>query len=114
MIEVVAKLESELTNSYEIPCDIGDDIYFIPSFTNVHLNIVNRREVANNVYHQKAARIVISGKNDWYIELDKNIEFGIERLMLKKGYGETWFLSQEEAENKLKDYIARVKDGKRM
>jgi hypothetical protein len=87
-------------SKYEFPCDVGDDVYFIPSKVNYDLNILNGMSKYNRVYHQKIARIIINS-HGWYAELDKYIEFGVERICNDGLFGKTWFLSQEEAEQAL-------------
>lgn len=80
-----------------LPCKIGDDVYFIPSEVNYKLNILNGYEKNNRVYHQKIERIVLT-RNGWYVECDKDIEYGTDRIHIKQHFGETWFLTREEAE----------------
>ena len=85
----------------KLPCAIGSDIYFIPSNAQFGLNILHNHEEFNRVYHQKIARLhfVESG---WYVEGNINLEYGVvDRLFIDKSYKETWFLTQEEAEQEL-------------
>lgn len=85
----------------KLPCAIGSDIYFIPSKAHFGLNILHKHEEFNRVYHQKIARLhfVESG---WYVEGNLNLEYGVvDRIFVDKSYKETWFLSQEEAEQEL-------------
>ena len=84
------------------PCKIGDDVWFVPSQTCYKLNILNKHSEANRVYHQKVARIWLS-ENSWYMECDKDLEYATVNILLGKMYKETWFLTQEEAEAKLKE-----------
>ena len=83
-----------------LPIAIGSDVYFIPSKTNYKLNVLNGYEQNNRVYHQNVANIVFN-KRGWYLELDKNLEHGIDHILVDKFYKETWFTSQEEAEQAL-------------
>lgn len=84
-----------------LPIAIGSDVYFIPSKTNCKLNVLNGYEQNNRVYHQRVANIVFN-KRGWYLECDKNLEHGIDHILVDKFYKETWFTSKEEAERALK------------
>ncbi len=81
--------------------EIGRDVYFIPSKVNYELNILNGHDENNRVYHQKIAKIVITERG-WYLECDKDLEYGTDHILVDKFYKETWFLSQDEAEDALK------------
>ena len=85
-----------------LPCGIGSDVYMIPSKINYKLNILSMHPENNRVYHQKVDLITFT-ENGWYIKCDKDREYAIERILSEKMYKETWFLSQEEAEAKLKE-----------
>lgn len=85
-----------------LPCGIGSDVYTIPSKVNYELNILNLHTENNKVYHQKVALITFTEKG-WYMECDKDREYATYRILPDKMYKETWFLSQEEAEAKLKE-----------
>lgn len=91
-----------------VPCKIGADVYIVPSEVNFRMNILARHPENNKVYHQKVSLITFTEKG-WYIECDKDREYGTGRILLEKMYRETWFLSQEEAEAKLKEM--EEKDG---
>lgn len=88
-------------------CGIGADVYIIPSKVNYELNILNQHPENNKVYHQKVASVTFTEKG-WYIECDKDREYGTGRILPEKMYKETWFLSQEEAEAKLKEMEGRA------
>ncbi|RGR67461.1 hypothetical protein [Roseburia inulinivorans] len=92
-----------------LPCGIGADVYIIPSKVNCELNILSLHPENNKVYHQKVALITFAEKG-WYIECNKDREYGTDRILPDKMYKETWFLSQEEAEAKLKEM--EEKDGR--
>ena len=92
-----------------LPCGIGSDVYIIPSKVNYELNILSLHPENNKVYHQKVALITFTEKG-WYMECDKDREYGTDRILPEKMYKETWFLSQEEAEAKLKEM--EEKDGR--
>lgn len=85
-----------------LPCGIGSDVYIIPSKVNYELNILSLHPENNKIYHQKVALITFTEKG-WYMECDKDREYGTDRILPEKMYKETWFLSQEEAESKLKE-----------
>ena len=85
-----------------LPCGIGTDIYFVPSKTNFKLNILQSYSESNRVYHQTVERITFT-KNGWYLECDKDLEYATDHILIDKLYKETWFLSQAEAEQKLKE-----------
>lgn len=85
----------------KLPCSIGSDVYFIPSKVCFELNKVNGHEESNRVYHQKVAKIVFTERR-WYMECDKDLEYGTGNILLDKFYKETWFLTQDEAEDALK------------
>lgn len=85
----------------KLPVSIGCDVYFIPSKVNYKLNKLNHHEENNRVYHQNVARIVFTERG-WYVECDKDIEYATDRILVDKLYKETWFISQEEAEEALK------------
>ena len=85
-----------------LPCGIGDDVYFIPSETNYKLNILQGCPGSNRVYHQNVEKISFT-QYGWYLECDKDIEYATGQIFIDKSYKETWFLTQEEAEQKLKE-----------
>lgn len=84
-----------------LPCKVGDDVYKIPSKVNYDLNVLSRHEENNRVYHQKISRIVLEDGH-WYVELDKDIEYGTGRICIDTFFGETWFLTRTEAEEALR------------
>lgn len=86
------------------PCGIGADIYSIPSETHFRLNLLHGHEELNRVYHQKVFGITIHDKG-WYMEGDKDHEYGTCRLFLDVFYKVTWFLTEAEAE----EALARMK-----
>lgn len=85
-----------------LPCGIGSDVYIIPSKVNYELNILNLHPENNKIYHQKVALITFTEKG-WYMECDKDREYATDRILSEKMYKKIWFLSQEEAEAKLKE-----------
>lgn len=87
---------------FRLPCGIGADIYFIPSKTNYKLNILQGYPESNRVYHQNVEKISFT-QYGWYLECDKDIEYATGQIFIDKLYKETWFLTQAEAEQKLKE-----------
>lgn len=85
-----------------LPCGIGADVYSIPSKTNFLLNLLNRHEGENRVFHQKVERITIV-KGGWHMECDSDLKYGTGRILLDTSYGVTWFLTRAAAEAKLKE-----------
>ena len=86
-----------------LPCSIGADVYKIPSETNYRLNILNGHAEWNKVYHQKVHQVDVN-EHGWCLVGDKDAEYGTGRLFLEQFFGETWFLSEEEAEQALQRY----------
>ena len=86
---------------FRLPVAIGSDVYFIPSKVNYDLNVLSEHEENNRVYHQQVTRIVFTVRG-WYLELDKNFEYGVGHILVDKFYKETWFLEKGEAEQALK------------
>ncbi len=85
-----------------LPCKVGADIYTIPSEVNFELNVLSGLSKNNRIYHQKVSRIVLDGDN-WYVECDKDREYGTGNILVDIFYKKTWFLTREEAEAKLKE-----------
>jgi len=104
MVEKLAEYEDleEQGRLIKLPCNIGDDVWFVPSQANYKLNILNHQSKANRVYHQKVAKITFS-MNGWYLECDKDLEYATGHIFIDKMYKETWFLTKSEAEAKLKE-----------
>lgn len=92
----------------KLPCGIGADIYYVPSKTNFRLNVVDGCEEHNRVYHQTVDRIIFI-KIGWYMECDSDLEYGTGRILLDTSYQETWFLSQKEAEAKLRELETEIR-----
>lgn len=83
-----------------LPVAIGSDVYFIPSKKNYDLNVLCNLKENNRVYHQKVERITFTDRG-WYLECDKDCEYGTGRVLVDIFYKETWFTSEEEAEQAL-------------
>lgn len=86
-----------------LQCEVGDDIYSIPSKVNFNLNKLSDREELNKVYHSKIAMICINGINEdsWYIVSGIDLEYGTGRTYASESYETTWFLSEKQAEEAL-------------
>lgn len=85
-----------------LPCGTGADVYIIPSKVNYELNLLGHHAENNRVYHQNVNNITFTSRG-WYMECDKDIEYGTGGILVDKFYKETWFLSREEAVQKLKE-----------
>lgn len=83
-----------------LPCDFGDTVYKIPSKVNYDLNILNGHEENNRVYPQVVRAVHISSRG-YYLETEATDI--TDEILVDKFYGETWFLTAEEAEAKLKE-----------
>ena len=94
----------------KLPCGIGADIYYIPSKVNFDLNILNNRKENNKVHHQNVTNITYT-RHGWYLECDKDIEYGTGGIFLDKMFGETWFLTKENAENALAELQSKLTFG---
>ena len=90
-----------------LPCKIGSDVYIVPSETNFRMNIFEGFSKNNRVFHQKVALITFT-ENGWYMEGNIDRECGTCRTLQENKYKETWFLSREEAEAKLKEMEGRA------
>lgn len=91
----------------ELPCKVGDKVYVIPSCTNVKLNLVCEKcgintDMLNRVTSPCIDHITFYKKNF-------TIFNECEMLGRDESFGETWFLTYEEAEAKLKEYIEKSK-----
>lgn len=83
-----------------LPVAIGSDVYFIPSKKNYDLNVLCNLKENNRVYHQKVERITFTERG-WYLECDKDCEYGTGRVLVDIFYKETWFTTEAEAEQAL-------------
>ena len=83
------------------PAKIGDIIYVIPSRVNYELNKLHRMQKNNRVYEQPIDHISIF-RDDYMISTCDGL-----CGTLGKMYKKTWFLTREEAENKLLEYEGR-------
>ena len=79
------------------PVKYGDTIFVIPSKVNYDLNILHNREENNRVYEQVIGHITI-WKDDYMLYTCDGL-----CAVRSKAYKDTWFLTKEEAEEKLKE-----------
>lgn len=91
----------------ELPCKVGDTVYVIPSYTNVKLNLVCEKcggnaDMLNRVISPCIDHITFY-KGDYAIFNES------ETLGRGESFGETWFLTYDEAEAKLKEYVEKAK-----
>ena len=84
---------------WELPVAIDTEVYFTPSEKMYELNLICNKK-GNRVYYQKVKRITI-GQNGWYLECDKDVEYGTGKILLPSDYKKTWFLTRSEAEEAL-------------
>lgn len=95
-VELVKKKRDGLL--IEIPCKVGDTVYVIPSLTNFRLNYVNNYPQNNRVYKQIVHSVQSWNKDKYCVWTCDGIN-----LLLPQLFNETWFLTEKEAEAKLKE-----------
>lgn len=78
-------------------CDVGDEIYVIPSKVNYELNKVNGYEENNRVYRQKVEEVRIYKDRSYML-----ITCGGLSAVHCEFYGHTWFLDRTKAEEELR------------
>ncbi len=99
--ELRAKLERYEKAEHEgrlltLPCEIGDNIYVIPSKVNYDLNKISHPE-NNRIYEQPVSGFYICSNNDYLLKTCDGF-----CSVLASYFGNTWFLTREEAEAALK------------
>ena len=113
----IAELEKELAELKEKaivpPVKIGDTIYVVPSKTNYEINIINRHSELNKVYEYIVSEIrynkygysVVCELDNipFYFNYEKAKKWCCEHFDTEKFYGETWFATEQEAQEKLKE-----------
>ena len=80
-----------------LPCKVGDTIYKIPSETNYRLNIVNGYTENNRVYKQPVYSVQMWSNGRFVVNTCEGLD-----SVLSDSFGKTWFLTEEEAEQALK------------
>lgn len=81
-----------------LPCKVGDTVYVVPSNTNYGINIVNGHQENNRVYYQKVCRIAIGGVGTYSLITCEGMG-----IVTSEFFGETWFLTEDEAKDKLEE-----------
>ena len=79
-----------------LPCKVGDTIYAIPSWVNFRLNKSLGHTAYNRVFPQIVDHIEFNSYGYWVSTCD-----GMQGHR-QEAFGETWFLTREEAEQALK------------
>lgn len=107
-LQRLAELEDKIEAGtlVELPCKVGDTVYVIPSYINVKLNLVCERcginaDIANRVTSPCINHITFY-KSGYTISNEYDV------LGRRESFGETWFLTYDEAEAKLKEYIEKA------
>lgn len=105
----LAELEDKLESgqAFELPCKVGDTIYVVPSKAVYGLNILHKREKHNRIYKQVIDEVRIT-RRGWYLKTCDLMDTQVDSLL-----GETWFLTEAEAEAKLNELSqaeARLKE----
>lgn len=80
-----------------LPCKVGDDIYVIPSEVNYRLNKSFGAKGLNAICRQVVDHIEF---NSYGYLVSTNEGMTVHR---QEAFGETWFLTRNEAEQKLKE-----------
>ena len=100
LFDMASELEAKLDKCIELPCKVGDIVYVIPSKENFQLHLINHKEL-NKVTACKvhAIRIFKAGY----------LLFCCEEMVSchSQFYKETWFLTEPEAQQRLKELEER-------
>ena len=86
----------------ELPIELGQEVFIVPSEKNYRLNIINRMEALNKICRQHISDITINSSG-WYVTCDLDKEFGTGLVLLEQGLNETWFLSEDKAIKKIEE-----------
>ena len=100
LLNRLAELEDKIEQGYIkiLPVKAGDKIYVVPSYANYGLNIVNRHPEHNRVYEQTVNEIRFFQNGVYMVYSCDYMQNHHSEF-----FGETWFLTREEAENRLKE-----------
>ena len=79
-----------------LPCKVGDYIYVIPSQVNYNLNVLNGYSELNKVYKQPVHSIKLFNNKSYVLTTCDGLQSVVSNF-----YKETWFLTEEEAEQAL-------------
>lgn len=98
-LQRLAELEDKIEAGtlVELPCKVGDTVYVIPSLPMVGANIIQKEEIFNNVKSRYVSKVDYIVGNEY------------EKLGVGEYFGKTWFLTYDEAEAKLKEYVEKAK-----
>lgn len=101
-LRCIKKLVAELETykKHNLPCEIGSDIYYIPTKYEYRFNILREQPLCNCVQHKTVERIIF-GQYGWRLDCK-------EQIFLDASYKITWFLTQEEAERALKEIESAI------
>ena len=99
LLEALGKYEDaeEQGLLLRLPCKVGDDIYAIPSEVNYRLNKSFGAKGLNAICRQVVDHIEF---NSYGYLVSTNEGMTVHR---QESFGETWFLTRDEAEQKLKE-----------
>lgn len=92
MAKELAELKRQLP-----PCKAGDTIYVVPSKVNYDLNILHKYYDNNRVYEQEVSEIRLYSNGYLIVTCEGMCS------VVDVSYKETWFLTKEAAEAKLKE-----------
>lgn len=97
-IQKLAKYENleEQGLLLQLPCKVGDTVYVIPSQVNYDLNILNKYTENNRVYAQVVDSVRMWRHEKYCLSTCEGL-----RIVRSESFGETWFLTMEEAEKAL-------------
>lgn len=107
----IAELEQQLKNAIVPPVKLGDKIYVVPSETNFKINNIHHKE-RNRIYEWEVHEIRFNNYGYAVVSWIDNIPFfcvDCETAETKctyetqRFYGETWFKTKEEAQEKLEE-----------
>lgn len=108
-LQRLAELEDKIEAGtlVELPCKVGDTVYVIPSYTNVKLNLVCEKFGENADMLNRVTSPCID--HITFYKGDYAIFNECGTLGRGESFGETWFLTYDEAEAKLKKYVEKAK-----
>jgi len=93
-----AELKEQLKDTIKLPCKVGDTIYVVPSETNFCLNAMFGHKTDNRIYEQIIESINFYKAGVYMAVTCDGLYTNHSKLL-----NETWFLTKELAENRLKE-----------
>lgn len=84
----------------QLPFEIGDKIYIVPSITNYRLNCMHKYEFCNKVHEQKIVSVNLCENNVYLV--CTQVDY-MKNYSHSNSFNETWFLNKEDAEKKLNE-----------